>query len=96
MGNARGRSGDWPEFKLQLVSRKRTLERNAFKDLMTAFQFLIPDGIEDFSPGSRSGSDENPGILVGRNIRPRQRVAEDMAIGAASDNSGTPFRVHIH
>ena len=72
------------------------LKRSAFKDSISAFRLLIPDGIVDFSPGWRSASDENPGILVGRRIRPRQWVAEGVAIRGASDVSGTPFRVRIH
>ena len=95
MESARGRSNDWPEFMLQLVLRKNA-KRNAFKDSISAFRLLIPDGIVDFSPGWRSASDENPGILVGRRIRPRQRVAEVVEIGGKADASGTPFRVRIH
>ena len=61
------------------------LEINAFKDSISTVRFLIPDGIADFSPGWRSVSDENPGILVGKGIRPRQAVAEGVAARGASD-----------
>ena len=59
-------------------------------------RILIPDGIGDVSPGSRRVSDENPGILVGKKIRPRQRVVDAVEIGGKADASGTPFRVRIH
>lgn len=45
--------------------------------------------------GSRSGSDENPGILGFRGIRPRQRVVEGVGFREASDLSGTPAGVRI-
>ena len=37
---------------------------NASMHSAPALRFLIPDGIADFSPGSRSVSDENPVIPV--------------------------------
>ena len=37
---------------------------------------LIPAGIGDGSPGSRSDGDEYPGGLANKWIRPRKRVAE--------------------
>ena len=73
-----------------------TLKVNAFRIGFRTVRILIPDGIGDVSPGSRSVSDENPGILVGRRIRPRQRVAEVVEVGGKADASGTPFRVRIH
>ena len=50
---------------------KNRLKANAFKYWVSAMRFLIPAGIVDISPGSRSDSDENPGILGFTGIRPR-------------------------
>ena len=58
-------------------------------------RFLIPAGIGDCSPGPRSDSDEYPGNLVNKGIRPRKRVAEGAEVRGTSGTSGTPFRVQI-
>ena len=56
---------------------------------------MIPNGIVEVSPGSRSESDENPGIFDIRGIRPRQWVTEVVKTRDDPDASGTPFRVQI-
>ena len=58
--------------------------------------FLIPAGIAEISPGSRSGRDENPGITGLKGIRPRQRVVERVDFRNPSDFSSTPSGVRIH
>ena len=48
--------------------------RQLLRDWISAARFLIPAGIVEISPGSRSESDENPGILDLSGIRPRAKI----------------------
>jgi hypothetical protein len=57
---------------------------------LSSDRILIPVGIEDCSPGSRSDRDEHPGNIAVRGIRPRsgsQRVRMSIC---------NPFRIWVH